>query len=159
MSDDPGDSGKGDSGKEVVTSSQTITDPRQQGLNLPLPPALQSLVDLERQRIESFNKRTEVVRYAIETNDAADRRQYDYQMAKLNAETNAATRRHALLRWLTIGGGTVVTVFVGTLLVVSLWGTPGQSDIALTILKVLGTGLGGYGLINGAQALIRRLSN
>jgi len=72
---------------------QTILDHRQQGLNLPLPPALQSMVELERQRIESFNKRTDVARYAIEANDAADRRQFEYQMAKLAADKEATERR------------------------------------------------------------------
>jgi hypothetical protein len=54
------------------------------------------LVDLERQRIDSFNRRTDVVRYAIETNDAADRRQYEYQMAELEADTAASRCRHSL---------------------------------------------------------------
>lgn len=145
--------------REEPTPGQTIMDPRQQGLNLPLPPALQSLVELERQRIESFNKRTEVVRYAIETNDAADKRQYEFQMAKLTADTNAGIRRHSLMRALAIGGGLILTVFVGTLLGIAFYGTPIQSNVALDVLKYMGTGAAGYGILNGLQALLRRLSN
>lgn len=117
------------------------------------------MVDLEKQRIESFNRRTDVVRYAIETNDAADKRQYEYQMAKLAAETNAAESRHRLMRTLTIGGGAVVTVTVGILRGIAFWGNPTQSEMSLTILKVLGTGAAGYGIVNGAQAVLRRLSH
>jgi hypothetical protein len=57
-----------DQPEQSAPSQQHIVDARQQALNLPLPPALQSLVDLERQQIESTNKRPDVTRYAIEAN-------------------------------------------------------------------------------------------
>jgi len=139
--------------------SGTLVDPRQQRLELPLPPALQSLVELERQRIESFNRRTEVVRYAIETNDAADKRQYEYQMAKLAADTSAATRRHALMRTVTYTGGAISIITTGFLLGMTFLGNAQQSALALEALKVIMIGGGGYGVINGLITGVRRLSN
>jgi hypothetical protein len=134
-------------------------DSRQQRLDLPLPPALQSLVDLEKQRIESFNRRTDVVKYVIETNDASDKRQFDYQMAKLNAETTAATRRHSLLKTVMLAGGGISALIVGSLLGMTFFGNPAQAQLALEALKILMIGGGGYGLINGVVAAVRRLSH
>ena len=117
---------------------------------------MQGLIDLERQRIESTNRRTEVIRYAIETNDAADKRQFDFQMAKLQNDADASRRRHRLARNAILGGGAVVVVVVGFLLDMTFFGTPEQSSMALAILRTLGIGLGGYGVIGGIVATIRR---
>jgi hypothetical protein len=136
-----------------------VVDARQQRLDLPLPPALQSLLDLERQRIESFNHRTDVVRLAIESNDAADKRQYEFQMAKLQAETAATHDRHRLLRIVTVGGGSGLTAGLAMLVGMAFLGSPAQSDIALSILKVLGIGAGGYGVIAAFTNVVRALAD
>ena len=139
--------------------SVTIPDPRQRGLDLPMPPALQSLIDLEKQRIESFNQRTDVVRFAIETNDAADKRQFEYQMAKLDAESDSSNRRHSLMRRVLYTGGSATILTVAFLLGMTFMGSPEQSKLALSCLQVLMIGGGGYGVINGLIAGFRRLSN
>jgi hypothetical protein len=143
---------------DTPPDNQTVLDHRQQNFNLPLPPALQSLVDLEKQRIDSFNRRTDVVKYAIETNDAADRRQYEYMMAKLTADTDSRTQRHKLMKVITIGGGIAATIFLGGLFGFTFFGSATQSDMGLSILKVLGTGLGGYGSIAAILNGVRRLT-
>jgi hypothetical protein len=61
-----------------------------------IPPALQSLINLERERIESTNRRTEVARLFIETSDTSDKRQFDYRMAKLSADSESDRRNHVL---------------------------------------------------------------
>ena len=116
-----------------------------------VPASLRSLVVLEQQRIDSFNRRTEVVRYSIDANDAADKRQYDYQMAKLEVETVEAKSRNRLKQIVITSG--IVTL--GILLGMAFWGSPAQSDMALEVLKVLGIGAGGYGIIGGVTNLIR----
>ena len=125
----------------------------------PFPPALQGLLDLEKQRIESTNQRTNVVRYAIETNDASDKRQYEYQMAKLAADTTADTRRHNLMRTSTITFGAATVLGLSFLFGMAFFGTPQQSEMAFSVLKVLGTGGAGYGVVAGISSLMRRLSN
>lgn len=140
-----------------VPNSQTIVDPRQQSLGLPLPPALQSLISLEQTRIESFNRRTDVVRYAIETNDAADKRQYEFQMAKLQADNTASRERHRLTQIVMIGGGSVLTLVVGSILAMAFLGSAAQSEMAISILKVLGIGAAGYGIVEGISGIVRRM--
>jgi hypothetical protein len=64
-----------------------------------VPQQLQILVDLEKQRIDSYNRRTDAARYAIEMNDAADKRQFEYRMAELDAgNCNSTSVVYGLLR-------------------------------------------------------------
>ena len=70
-----------------------------------VPQQLQILVELEKQRIDSHNRRTDVARYAIEMNDASDKRQFEYRMARLATEESKSVRRHGLARNVAIGGG------------------------------------------------------
>ena len=42
------------------------------------------MFELEKERLKSADKRTEIARLAIEANDAADKRQFDYHIQKLN---------------------------------------------------------------------------
>jgi hypothetical protein len=96
-------------------STPPVPTPSRQ-TELTLPPALQSLIDLERQRIDSNNRRTEVTRYAIETNDAADQRQFDFQMAKLRSEDHNNERRHSLAANISIYAGVASAVILALLL-------------------------------------------
>jgi hypothetical protein len=129
--------------------------PRQ--LDLFIPPALQSLIDLERQRIESTNRRTEVTRFAIETNDAADKRQFDYQMAKLHSEDQATQRRHNLARNVAAYAGAGASLVLALLLVMAFFGDASQSATETQILIILGVGIGGYGVIEAAVRTVGRL--
>ncbi len=43
-------------------------------------------MELERRRIDSINKRTEVARAYIDANSAADQRQYSYHLQKMNSD-------------------------------------------------------------------------
>ena len=59
--------------------------------------AIDKLVNLERQRIESINRRTELAGKAIEASDAADQRQYDYHVARMQQSgRERAERRRAV---------------------------------------------------------------
>ena len=61
---------------------------------------ISELLQLERKRVDSQNRRTEVAHRAIEASDAADQRQYDYHVEKLRRDDEARRRRHE-----TIGTG------------------------------------------------------
>lgn len=44
------------------------------------------MFELEKERIKSSDKRTEIARLAIEANDSSDKRQFEYHMSKLACE-------------------------------------------------------------------------
>jgi hypothetical protein len=112
---------------------------------------------LERERIESTNRRTEVARLFIETSDTSDKRQFDYRMAKLTADSESDRRNHGLARTVTfIASGFGIAV-LALLLVMSFFGNQEQSERAIQVLMVLGIGTGGYGLIEGISRGIGKL--
>jgi len=51
------------------------------------------MMDLERERIKSNDKRTEIARLAIVKNDEADERMFNYHMAKLNQSTEIKSQQ------------------------------------------------------------------
>jgi hypothetical protein len=111
--------------------------------------ALQNLIELERERLESTNRRTEIIRYAIETNDSSDKRQFDYRMAKLETDKSDSNQRFSLARAIAYISSGVIVVTVLLLFYMAFFGDARQSEIAFTIMKTLATGAGGYGVIAG----------
>jgi hypothetical protein len=122
-----------------------------------LPPALQTLIELEKQRIESANRRTDVVRFAIEANDASDKRQFEYRMAELDAGSSARQQRHSLAQKVVFSATAVAVVITTLLFGMAFFGTATQSGIALEILKISGVGVAGYGLIGVVVSAISKL--
>ena len=114
-----------------------------------IPPALQSLINLERERIESADRRTEVARLFIDTSDTSDKRQFDYRMAKLSADDESDRRNHGLARIVTFIASGLGIAVLALLLVMAFFGSKEQSETAIQVLKVLGIGAGGYGFIEG----------
>jgi hypothetical protein len=113
--------------------------------------------DLEKQRIESYNRRTDVARYAIEMNDAADKRQFEYRMAELEAGRTSSIRRHALAQKVAVGSGLGGGLIIALLLIMAFFGSSEQSAIAIQIFIVLGIGVGGYGAIETVVRAVSRL--
>jgi hypothetical protein len=121
------------------------------------PHELQILFDLEKRRIESYNRRTDVARYAIEMNDAADKRQFEYRMAELQADESKSVRRHGLAKNIALGGGIAGAIVIALLLVMAFFGSEQQRSIALYIFAILGIGIGGYGAIGTAVRAVSKL--
>jgi len=119
------------------------------------PQQLRMLVDLEKQRIDSYNRRTDVARYAIEMNDAADKRQFEYRMAELDAGKTSSQRRHTLAKNIAIGAGFGGGAIIALLLIMAFFGSSSQSAMAIQIFIILGIGVGGYGAI---EAVVRAIS-
>jgi hypothetical protein len=122
-----------------------------------VPQQLKILADLEKQRIESYNRRTDVARYAIEMNDAADKRQFEYRMAELEAGRTSSIRRHALAQNVAVGSGLGGGLIIALLLIMAFFGSSEQSAIAIQIFIVLGIGVGGYGAIEAVVRAVSRL--
>ena len=118
---------------------------------------ISALLELERKRIDSQDRRAAVARRAIEASDAADQRQYDYHVEKLRRDDEARTRRHdsgIRLLWALFGAGLLLA---GLFFWMIFFGDDAQRTVALDILETVGTGLGGFGIVWFLWNGIRRL--
>ena len=118
------------------------------------------LLELERRRVDSQDRRIDVARRAIEASDAADQRQYDYHVERLRRDDEARKHRHESgirLLWTVFGAGLLLT---GLFFWMIFFGDDAQRTVALDILKTVGTGLGGFGivwfLLHGIRQLLAR---
>ncbi|HUB15784.1 MAG TPA: hypothetical protein VMB34_27810, partial [Acetobacteraceae bacterium] len=118
---------------------------------------LRRVLEVEQQRIESTNRRTDVALQAVKASDESDRRQFEFQMEKLHTDERSGLRRDGLAKTVVLGigafGGIVVSLFLG----MAFFGSAAQSAMALDILGKLAVGGGGYGIIAGIINLVRRL--
>lgn len=77
--------------QDLVARSSPKTPEAIQGELWPMA----ELITLERERIASQDRRTDVTRHAIDAGDAADQRQYEYRVEKLRRDDEDRKRRHA----------------------------------------------------------------
>jgi hypothetical protein len=121
---------------------------------------ISQLAEIERLRIESADKRTQLGLEAIKATDAADQRQFNFHMERLKREDDDRCRRHALAKGIFSVGGVVLTALASLLLGMIFWGTPDQSGKAYTLIKEAAKALGGGGfivlLIQAVRWLLRR---
>lgn len=103
------------------------------------------MFELERERLKSADKRTEIAKLAIEANDAADKRMFDYHMARIQKESELKRDQLSLIRWIAIGGGIIATTVVTLLFGMMFFGDAHQSELAWGILEKLGVALSGIG--------------
>lgn len=79
--------------KEAPTGDLVAREPRAPEVVQGDPGQLTEFIALERERIASQDRRTVVMRHAIDASDAADKRQHDYHVEKLRREDEANNRR------------------------------------------------------------------
>ena len=115
-------------------------------------------LQLERLRIDSVNKRTDVAQAYIDANSAADQRRYNYHVQKMESdreersETRKATTK---ILWAFLGASSFFTLILFYMLFL---GNPEQVENAGALLKVLGTGVGGLGIGYLLLRVISRLT-
>jgi len=117
------------------------------------------LIRLERDRIQSFDRRTDVAFKAIDANDASDERQFEFHMEKLRRDDKDRQMRHSSglkLVWASMSFTVFTLVF---LILMAFFGSPDQQTTAERILIVLGTGVGGAGIFFMLTQILRRLSS
>lgn len=143
------------------TKPQEVLPPAKSADQLEL---FEQALEVERERIRSQDKRTEVVRAAIDANDASDKRQFEFHMAKLKADRDTRTENLEIEKTrLKIAIGVALTFgasCVGLALLfcyMLFFGTSPQSSLALSILTTLGQGVGGFGIIYAAIIAFRTL--
>lgn len=105
------------------------------------------MLQLERERIESHDRRTEVLSQMVAADDAADQRLFEFQLEKMRRDDADRSDRRTFgmrLIW-ALFAGAVVLVSASLLLIA--FGDEGQRTAATYLLAVLLTMGGGYGLI------------
>jgi hypothetical protein len=105
-----------------------------------------------------MNRRTEIAREAIQMSDTADKRQFDYRMEKLRLEDQSDQRRHALSSRILWSGGVTSLFLLLSLLGMAFFASPEKAALAIDLLKVIFTGLGGGGILTLILQTVRWLT-
>lgn len=135
---------------------------RSHGRSAPFAPELRELIELEQARIARDDRRTEVMRLAVENSDASDKRQFEYHLANLQEKTARNERRDGLearrqsflMKALSIGGGILAVVIIA-LVAAALLGGADTSQRATDILKIILVLVAGFGAGEAAKRLFR----
>ncbi|EME69096.1 hypothetical protein H261_15225 [Paramagnetospirillum caucaseum] len=145
----------------MTEASQEVIPPIKDPNQLEL---FEQALEVERERIRSQDKRTEVVRAAIEANDASDKRQFEFHMAKLDDERNARAENSAiererlhLAKWIAASFGVAVIGLCILFSIMLFFGSATQSATALNILGTVGKGIAGFGIIYAVVVAFRTL--
>jgi len=117
------------------------------------------IMDLERERIKSNDKRTEIARLAIEKNDEADERMFNYHMAKLNQSTEVKSQQVIVAKNLIYGVCGVIAIVITALLYFSFFGDDQQSKIAFDLFNKGLTALSGIGMFLLGKGAFNKLTN
>lgn len=116
------------------------------------------MLELERERIKSADKRTEIARLAIEANDAADKRMFDYHISKLDREAALRGQQFQVGKNLLYGGGLFIFITLCLLFGMSFYGDSHQSEIASNLLETLMKAMGGIGFYLIAKGAFNKLT-
>jgi len=104
------------------------------------------MLELEKERIKSHDKRTDVAILAIQKNDEADKRMFDFHMAKLAQDTGIKAQQVTIARNLIYGTSIAAGTIVLSLLFFSFYGDNNQSQLASSLLSSGVKALSGIGL-------------
>jgi hypothetical protein len=111
------------------------------------------LVELEKARIASFDRRTDVARAAIDAERETEKELFAYHMKRLENEDAQNRREHGFASkfvWCGFSAGVIVTAL---LVYMAFFGTAAQSVMALQMLTTLGKLAAGAGIF----VLLRQL--
>lgn len=117
----------------------------------------QEVLEIEKERIASQDRKTETVRRWIKATDDADKRQHAFSMNRIRNENNRAIDRHNLIRKLIVGGGLFIVFIVLLLLYFIFLGNTEQTENALLFVKYVAIGTAGYGIIHILTAAVKKL--
>jgi hypothetical protein len=129
--------------EQPVNEGELVT--REEARQQDLFPA--ELVALERQRIDSQDKRTAVARAAIDAQQESDKRQFEFHMARLKSDEASGEKR---FRFASKYLWTILVTGIGVLallLAMIFFGGEHQSQLAIKAFKVLGNAAVGAGAL------------
>lgn len=119
--------------------------------------AVTAIAELERERLTTQREQLAVALRGWEVTDNVDRRQNETLVKSIEAETEKDKRRHRLLVGILLTAVSIPSIFLLLLLAAAFFGNPSQSGIALRILSIAGTGIGGAGFIFLVGFAVNRL--
>ena len=122
-------------------------------------PLVREQIEIEHRRIESNDRRTEIIRDAIKASTAAEELQYKYHMARLESDERVSQSRHLLAKKVIYVGGGVLIVVAALLFWMLFFGDPTQTSTAKELLSALGIAVGGGGVLHLLSRAMRRLFN
>lgn len=115
------------------------------------------MMELERERLKSQDKRTDIAKLAIEKNDEADKRMYDFHMEKMNKETELKKQQFVIAK--TLGYSfSAAFIIIALLFIMTFFGDNAQSKIAADLLKDLSKGLAGIGVFLLGKGVFKKLT-
>ena len=119
--------------------------------------AVATFAELERERLAIQREQQAVSLRSWEVTDNADRRQNETIVRGIEADTEKDKRRYRLLVGTLLMAVGIPSIFLLLLLGAAFFGNPAQSSIALRILSIVGTGVGGAGVLFLIGFAINRL--
>jgi hypothetical protein len=96
------------------------------------------MVALERERIASRDRMTAAIEAGFANAEAADQRQFKYQMDRLERDDNYRLRRLGHLVRFGWYGAAIGTILLGFFVYAIMWGTPEQRAAAITFASATG---------------------
>ncbi len=126
--------------------------------------ALDQVFELERQRIESANHRTAVMKLSVENSNASDIRQFEFAKEQLSharevdeRNFNFEKEKFAFSKYLVAVGFLAFVTVISTLMYVSLFGESPTAERAANILRTILIGAAGWGLGQGIVAALSKI--
>jgi hypothetical protein len=110
------------------------------------------LVEIEKERIKS-------VRLAIETNDAADKRVFDFHMSRLEHNTEIKREQIKIAKTITYGGCIFISIILSILIYMAFLGTDQQVKTAQSIFEAISKGLAGVAGYIITKGIYNKLTN
>lgn len=118
------------------------------------------MMELERERIRSSDRRNDVALRAIEANDAADKRQFEFHMARQEQDLIVKKEQIKMMKYLVIGGSITSLLIFSVLGYMLFFGSEHQSQIASKAIETIVSALGGIGIfLFGKSAIGKMLNN
>lgn len=127
------------------------------GADSALSGQIERLFDIEQRRIESQDRRWNVLSQVIEATDTSDKRQHELGLKQLESNERIEKARLALASKVAIGVGGLVVVTLAVILSMIFFGSNAQADTAKQLIAWIFTALGGGGLIFVVRHWVRWL--
>ena len=110
-----------------------------------LPVEMQAMFEIEKARIESHDKRTDVALRAIEASEADSKRMFDYHVMKLQSDNDIKTKKLAIAKNIVYASCAIGMIVIVVLFSALFLGNEVQSQTASEVLKGIGHAIGGIG--------------
>ena len=119
--------------------------------------AIEQLFKLERQRVDSNNRRTDVALRTIEASSASDERQFKYHVEKLRQGSQDRNERYRSALRFAWAFFTIAVAGGGLIFFMLFYGDDAQRIAARDLLRAIGTAVGGAGALWALKEAFQRV--